>query len=470
MPALALAAPLRSAPSAKAPTPPCGPDRAASTASPGGSPAPASRWGLGLYLSSYWPVPSTGSDVAFAKFQLGSVQLIFTPGVMSALSAGLGAAGAAGFARFISGNDGRTAWDPPGTRDIVFWLPGGILFLLLSLAGGLYDGLIQALIDGRADQGQAAGALVWAQWFGACLILGMTFLVEGLIDGSTRHLRQRRAAGQRDGGQWQPEKFKYALSFLGPLAGLWLLMQAIRMLQGRGRLRAGLRGACSYSPGSPCCGPAGRPSRSTACCRSARRAARTRRGRHRAGLRPGAPGRASHQPGSDAPHPGHPPLAGARRAGRIEDLDDPVRPVDPPQPPARPPRAGRRRFEPDPVTRRPQTRVITVRLRAPDDVTTLSGGDIQSRRIVVLRPFPVGDARRGQQSVTYRWDDDRLPPGSIQVVDATTRELQLRDGDVLVLSSEGIARAYAIEIGEPLYTWGPLSTSRPPQVEDYTAP
>ena len=173
---------------------------------------------------------------------------------------------------------------------------------------------------------------------------------------------------------------------------------------------------------------------------------------------------------SDAPHPAiHPRLP--VRAGRIEDLDDPVRPLwTRPNRPRDHHVLGDASFEPDPVTRQPQTRVITVRLRAPDDVTTLSGGDIQSRRIVVLRPFPVGDARRGQQSVTYRWDDDRLPPGSIQVVDATTRELQLRDGDVLVLSSEGIARAYAIEIGEPLYTWGPLSTSRPPQVEDYTAP
>ena len=356
----------------------------------------------------------------------------------------------------------------------MFWLPGGILFLLLSLAGGLYDGLIQALIDGRADQGQAAGALVWAQWFGACLILGMTFLVEGLIDGSTRHLRQRRAAGQRDGGQWQPEKFKYALSFLGPLAGLWLLMQAIRMLQGQTPgFEQAFVGAMFVLAWVAVLWPRRTPV-AVHCLLSEVRpsSGKDEKGGDTALDFDQVPqGALRINPVQMRPTRAIHPWLVPVRAGRIEDLDDPVRPLwTRPNRPRDHHVLGDASFEPDPVTRQPQTRVITVRLRAPDDVTTLSGGDIQSRRIVVLRPFPVGDARRGQQSVTYRWDDDRLPPGSIQVVDATTRELQLRDGDVLVLSSEGIARAYAIEIGEPLYTWGPLSTSRPPQVEDYTAP
>ena len=42
---------------------------------------------------------------------------------------------------------------------------------------------------------------------------------------------------------------------------------------------------------------------------------------------------------------------------------------------------------------------------------------------------------------TYRWQE-ALPEDALQVVDASTPTLRLRDGDLLVVSVEGVARAW----------------------------
>jgi hypothetical protein len=152
---------------------------------------------------------------------------------------------------------------------------------------------------------------------------------------------------------------------------------------------------------------------------------------------------------------------------RIEELDDPIRPLWPRLPP---PLAhhvlGEAAFEPDPVTRLPQWRTITVRLEDQRDLVRLDQGNVQTRRLVVLRPFP-SRGRGGAGAVpTYRWDP-RLPAGTLQVVDATTDRLTLCDGDIVVLSTEGVARAYELEIGAPIEDWSALGGQRTPQLEDY---
>ena len=60
-----------------------------------------------------------------------------------------------------------------------------------------------------------------------------------------------------------------------------------------------------------------------------------------------------------------------------------------------------------------------------------------------------------------------LQLSTLQVVDATTDVLTLQNGDILVLSTEGVARAFELEIGAPVYGYEELNHQRPPQLEDY---
>jgi hypothetical protein len=108
-----------------------------------------------------------------------------------------------------------------------------------------------------------------------------------------------------------------------------------------------------------------------------------------------------------------------------------------------------------------------VHLGAGRDVTVIADKDVQTRRMVVLRPFPRGPDAQGETLRTYRWEE-ALPAGSVQVVDAATRTLSLRDGDLVVVSSEGVARAYRVEIGAPVGVDDAPVPMRLPQLEDYT--
>lgn len=429
---------------------------------------------LGLYLASHWLLhPAKEAGLPLARLDLGFVQLSVTLGVLQAAGTGTALLAVVVFARAVSTNDGRTAWNPPGPSWVRFWVPGTLAFLGAVLVCGFYDGTLAASLQHRADAGTPAGALGAAQWLGPSLVLGTLFLAEGLLDGSTRHLRQRLAAGQRDGRAWRPGRFPYLLAFVGPSLGLFLLMQAIRSLQGQ-------------SPGFEQAFVAAIfvlawvavlwPNRTPVAMHCLLIEVRPSSGRDEKGgdtaldFDQVPKGALRINPVEMRPTRSMHPWLVPVQLGRIEDLDDPVRPLwGRPNRPRDHHILGGASFELDPISKQPQTGVITLRLRAPDDVTTVSGGGAQAKRIVVLRAFPVGEARKGATSVTYRWDDARLPPGSVQTVDSTTRTLHLRDGDVLVLSSEGVARAYAVEIGSPVYQWGPLSTSRTPQIEDYAS-
>lgn len=113
-----------------------------------------------------------------------------------------------------------------------------------------------------------------------------------------------------------------------------------------------------------------------------------------------------------------------------------------------------------------QTDRISVGLGRRDAVNELQAGSAQSRRVAVLQPFPdPGEIEDG--ALTYRWER-RLRPGSVQVLDAATRELTLTSGCVLVLSTEGVARAFELEIGEQIFDPLDIERYRAPQLEDYT--
>ena len=162
-------------------------------------------------------------------------------------------------------------------------------------------------------------------------------------------------------------------------------------------------------------------------------------------------------------HPWLVPVRGAR----IEQLDDPIQPLWPPPTPfQRHHVLGDASFEPDLLTKRTQWNEISLKMSRRQDVSTVETGAAQARRIVVLRPYPPPGSRRRRRLATYRWEEVG-PKESIQVLDATARMATLRDGDLLVLSSEGVARAYEVELGVPLYTWAEAEAFRPPQLEDY---
>ena len=60
-----------------------------------------------------------------------------------------------------------------------------------------------------------------------------------------------------------------------------------------------------------------------------------------------------------------------------------------------------------------------------------------------------------------------MPKETRQIITAKTPAVTLRDGDVLVMSSEGVARAFEVEMGEPIYDHSRANAFRAPQLEDY---
>jgi hypothetical protein len=87
-------------------------------------------------------------------------------------------------------------------------------------------------------------------------------------------------------------------------------------------------------------------------------------------------------------------------------------------------------------------------------------------RMVVLRPFLEPGESRKSQIRTYTWERT-VPDATVQTVDANTQRLLLTNGCVIVLSTEGVARAYELEIGAPVYQLNEAINFRPPQLEDY---
>lgn len=112
-----------------------------------------------------------------------------------------------------------------------------------------------------------------------------------------------------------------------------------------------------------------------------------------------------------------------------------------------------------------QTDEVTIRLtETPGTVEARRVEELGQRRVVVLRAFGSTTRRRSR----WRWSPT-LAEDAVQEARAGVDELKLRDGDLLVLSSGGVARAYEVELGEILRERRDAERLRTPAVEDYTA-
>jgi hypothetical protein len=373
---------------------------------------------------------------------------------LSSLGVAAGATTAVVVLLGLSQDQGRTAWNPPGVDGWQVWLRN----LLAAIA--------MAVLAGLSEWGAAAAT--WERGFGPAVLLGTGFLGISLMLDRVQHVRQRRRAGRKDGGQYRDSLYRPAVAFLMPLLGLWGLVQIYRQPFGDPGFQQAYLVALHVLAWAAIIWSRPTPVAMHCLLHEVVPAGGT------------DPATKSEVAGFDQPpegalrinplhtkrtrgvHPWLVPVQGAR----IGDLDDPVRPLWNRSSPLQPSHVmGEASFEPDAELRRAQWETITVRVKGRRDVTTLTGEDVQARRLVVLRAWPPPGAR-GEGETTYLWESG-VPAASIQVVDAVTESISLRDGDVIVLSIEGVARAFELEIGAPVFDLGELATFRPPQLEDY---
>lgn len=382
-----------------------------------------------------------------AWFESGRTQGLGLAGI------GLVATGLVAWIRQRALAERRTSWNPEPRGDALLEALATILAIALAIGFGRWTRLWS---DAPLLSGMGPAALV-----------GLAFLVCGAASGQARNLRQRMRAGRRDGERYTPGLFRPVLAAFGPSVGLWALLLLLR-------------------------GPTGSPDFDSAFVVTLHVVAWA--GVLWAVPAPTAVGCMLHEvvpvggkEGGKGKDFNLPPSGALRlqplqvlrtrvsqpwlvpvQGDRIGDFDDPVRPLWSTPAPARAAHVlGDARFDLDPVTRRPQTDVITLRLRGLDDLAGMDSANLQARRIFVLHPSP---PRRGRRvRATYRWEED-VGGGALQVVDATTRELELRTGSILVLSSEGVARAWEVEIGQPLQREELPAGFRPPLMEDYCSP
>lgn len=370
---------------------------------------------------------------------------------------------------FAGMENGRTAWRPPGPSSAVVWTLRAVPLLALAAVFGLFA---RATFDPAAlaeTVGPIVGPVEPEPTWTTSALLGTQFLVLGLLPDRIEALRQRRAAGRRDGRTYRPPLFPFLLAALGPGLGLALLFELHRLFDMPitfaqstvVSLHVFAWAAVLWPPRVPV---------ALACVLHEVVPAGG-----------GDPLLAGGVPSFDRPPDGAlqlNPIA-LRRVGlmhawivpvqdpRIEEFDDPVRSLWPrPSLPLAYHVLGEASFEPDEATQLPQWHSITVRLDEHRDVGRLSQGNVQTRRLAVLRPFP--SRARGAPRIlrTYRWEDP-VRSGALQVVDATTESISLQDGDILVLSTEGVARAFELELGAPVYGSDPLASRRGPHLEDY---
>lgn len=373
------------------------------------------------------------------------------PATLSPERAGLGLAlaalSAAGLA--LGRADGATAWNPGG-HPAMSW---AVLALLGPLGAGT-AGLLRVMVSAP---------------LGAGLLIGLGFGIGSLALGRPVHLSQRRAAGRRDHGPWRPRIFAILLAFTGPALALGLLLALGRAWVGDVGFELAFLASLFVTAWAAVVWPRPRPV-ARYCL-----------------LHELVPMGGRDEPAEEGARAFDAPPEGALRLdplsvrrtrkihswlvpvqdARIGELDDPVRPLWRRQPSPLPSHVlGEAAFLPDPRSREPQDEEITVQLRGNRETAALRGGDVQSRRLVVLRAFPPPGVSRRGVARTWRWER-RIPAASLQVVDAGTRALSLRDGDVLVLSTEGVARAFEVELGERVTAGQEPSPPRPPQLEDY---
>jgi hypothetical protein len=155
------------------------------------------------------------------------------------------------------------------------------------------------------------------------------------------------------------------------------------------------------------------------------------------------------------------------KASRVPELDDPIRPLWPRrEPPVAYHVLGGASFEPCSHTNKEQWSEVTIRLKGSEDVGSLSGSASATRSIVVMKPFLTPGTPRKKRITTYKWEKS-VWEASIQHVDATTETLSLESGCIIVMATEGVARAFELEIGAPVYRLPEAAGFRPPQLEDY---
>lgn len=378
---------------------------------------------------------------------------------VTAIGAALGLTALAAWLLSTSRQEGRTAWNPPGIADPLVAMLSSLLAVGAAVGIGRWQRL---LIDTPL-----------ASWIGPPALLGLGFLCVGAAGGQLRNLRQRVRAGRRDGKGFVPSLFKPALALIGPSVGLWALLVLVAgPVVAQTSYGAAFVASLHVVAWAAIVWPRPTPIAMACLLHEVVPAGGADR-------REGDGARSFHQPPAGAlrlhplqirrtrsVHPWYVPV----RGNRIGDFDDPIRPLWPSPPTPQPAHVlGDAAFELDRITGRPQTRHVTLRIRGRDDVMELSAGDVQSRRIYVVRAFPpIGGSRRRVPS-TYRWDQP-VPESTLQLVDAATESVDLCDGSILVLSSEGVARAFQLEIGQPILPGEERAGFRPPQLEDYSEP
>lgn len=352
----------------------------------------------------------------------------------------------------VGGTHGRTAWNPDRRVPIVAILGSAIAILGTVGAAGFAVRMLPS------DRYVHAGA--------RALILGMAFLTIGLMAARIQNHRQRKAAGRKDGKPYRQQVFPAFLAAFGPAFGLFVILVVVRSLSFEQAFVVSLLVVVWASVIWP------KPNPIMVSCVL-----------HEVEPTGGAdpkPAQGQANP-FDAPPEGalrfnpaktkrtlvmHPWLVPVR-SSRIAELDDPVRPLwDVPPPMITEHVLGEAAFQPDPLTKSDQWEVITLKLRGRDDTAKVSGGGGQSLRMVILRAFPAPGSSARARMTTYRWDQS-VPETAVQVLDATREFATLRDGDILLLSAEGVAKAYEVEIGAPIYRVADAYTFRTPQLEDY---
>lgn len=353
---------------------------------------------------------------------------------------------------YFSRHHEETAWDPKGISGATIWIVGTMFVVGTAIGIGRFEKMNPV-------------------FHSEALLLGLGFLATGLVAGRAQHLRQRLASGTKDNRPYRPALFNYLFSSLGSAFGLW----ALYFIQDQLGLGDSVTFELAFVPAAFVVAWAGvvwkKPIPIAVTCLL-----------HEIMPSGGADKLISTTatPFDETPEGAlrinpleiqrilitHPWLVPVK-ASRVPELDDPIKPLWPRrEPPVAYHVLGSASFEPCKYTNAEQWSEITVRLKGSDDVGSVSGSAALNRSIVVLKPFLRPGTSRKKRITTYQWEQ-AVWEASIQTVDATTETLSLEDGCIIVLATEGVARAFEVEIGAPVYRLPDASGFRPPQLEDY---
>lgn len=345
---------------------------------------------------------------------------------------------------------GQTAWRPVRDTPWFPWVAGSLLFIVTVLTAGAASALLP---------------LDPLRWVGQSVLLGAMFVGVGLVAGRVQHHQQRAVAGLKGGRRYRPALFPMVLAATGPASGLLVVLLVLGDLP---FTQAFVFSLLVLVWGS-IIWPAPQPHAVAVMLHEVNPTG----GRDLKAIETANPfdkppeGALRFNPirseRTRSVHTWLVPVVGSR----IEGLDDPIAPLWPVRPPFRPSHTlGDARFEPDPLTRETQCEVLTVHLKTEEGAADIASGEVQTKRMVVLRAhIPPGfDHRRRKR--TYRWEKV-YARDAVQVLDDTVERALLIDGDVLLLSQEGVAHAYEIEVGSPIYRAADAFQFRPGQLEDY---